>query len=146
MVNILLKLNSDSSFNKNKSVLEHSFYVDNIPLQAAFVRSDSDYKVFQGSTLHMQFQVNKEIKEAKVHALAHSYDCFPESKDSSIYECFMPISCEEAPNEYLFNVDMVDKVGNTLSLENKFQVVLFPFKKQTLQVSAEKVEEERPWA
>ena len=114
-----------------------------MPLQAAFVRSEADYKVFQGRTLHLQFQANKEIKEAKVKALSHSFDCFPESKNSSIYECFIPVSCEEAPNEYLLTIDMMDKVGNALNLESKFQVVLFPFKKQTLQVSAEKVAEEK---
>ena len=43
-----------------------------MPLQAAFVRSEADYKVFQGRTLHLQFQANKEIKEAKVKALSAS--------------------------------------------------------------------------
>ena len=133
----------DASYAKNKAIIERNFCVDNVPLQAAFVRSEADYKVFQGRTLHLQFQANKEVKEAKVRALSATYDCFPESKNSSIYECFIPVSCEEAPNEYLFTVDMVDKVGNALNLENKFQVVLFPFKKQTLQVSAEKVTEEK---
>ena len=133
----------DSSFAKNKANIERTFFVDNVPLQAAFVRSEADYKVFQGRTLHLQFQANKEIKEAKVKALSHTFDCFPESKNSSIYECYIPVSCEEAPNEYLLAVDMVDKVGNNLNLETKYQVVLFPFKKQTLTVSAEKVAEEK---
>jgi murein DD-endopeptidase MepM/ murein hydrolase activator NlpD len=133
----------DASFAKNKVLIERSFLVDNIPLQAAFVRSEADYKVFQGRTLHLQFQANKEVKEAKVRALSNVFDCFPESKNSSIYECFVPISCEEAPNEYLLNVEIMDKVGNALNLESKFQVVLFPFKKQTLQVSDEKMTEEK---
>jgi murein DD-endopeptidase MepM/ murein hydrolase activator NlpD len=133
----------DASYAKHKAEIERSFYVDNTPLQAAFVRSEADYKVFQGRTLHLQFQANKEIKEAKVKVLSQEYDCFAESKNSSIYECFVPVSCEEAPNEYLLSIDMTDKVGNSLNLESKFQVVLFPFKKQTLQVSAEKVAEEK---
>ncbi len=133
----------DASFAKNKVLIERPFLVDNIPLQAAFVRSEADYKVFQGRTLHLQVQANKEVKEAKVRALSNEFDCFPESKNSSIYECFVPISCEEAPNEYLLNVEIVDKVGNALNLESKFQVVLFPFKKQTLQVSDEKMTEEK---
>jgi murein DD-endopeptidase MepM/ murein hydrolase activator NlpD len=140
----LLKIEfTDRSFAKNKSVFERQFYVDNTQLQAAFVRSESDYKVFQGRTLHLQFQVNKEIKEAKINTLSHSFDCFPESKNSSIYECFIPVACEESPNEYLLNVNITDKVGNNLNLENKFQVVMFPFKKQNLQVSTEKVAEEK---
>ena len=140
---ILKLVLTDTSFNKNTVTLEKTFFVDNVPLQAAFVRSEGDYKVFQGRTLHIQFQVNKEIKEAKAHALAHEYQCYPESKNSLIYECFIPISCEEAPNEYLLSIEITDKVGNTLVLENKFQIVLYPFKKQTLHVSSEKIQEEK---
>lgn len=134
---------TDASYAKNKIVIERNFIVDNTPLQAAFVRSESDYKVFQGRTLHVQFQANKELKEARIKTLSNSYECFPESKNSSIYECYIPVSCEEAPNEYLFAVDMTDKVGNNLNLESKFQIVLFPFKKQNLQVSSEKMAEEK---
>lgn len=133
----------DNTYHKNKKSLDRSFLVDNIPLQAAFVRTENDYKVLQGRTLHLQFQVNKEVKEAKVHALSQDYECFPESKNSPIYECFIPISCEETPNEYLLTVELKDRVGNELHLENRFQVVMFPFKKQFLQVSQDKLEEER---
>lgn len=133
----------DSSFNKNKKIIERSFFVDNVPLQAAFVKSDNDYKVLQGRTLHLQLQVNKEVKDAKVHALSQEYVCFPESKNSPIYECYIPISCEEAPSEYLLSIELKDMVGNELHLENKFQVVMFPFKKQLLQVSQDKLDEEK---
>lgn len=134
---------TDRSFRKNKVTQECCFYVDNLPLQAAFVKADADYKVFQGRTLHLQFQVNKDIKKAEVTALAHKYECFPESKNSSVYECFIPIKCEEKPNEYLLSVDIQDNVGNTLTLDNKFQIVLYPFKKQKLHVTAAKLKEER---
>ncbi len=132
----------DTTFNKNKALAEYVFYVDNRPLQAALIKPDTSYKVFQGRTLHMQLQTNKEIKSAVVKALANEYTCFPESKNSLIYECFIPISCEEQPNEYLFSVDITDNVGNTLHLDNKFQVVIYPFKKHTLQVNAEKIKKE----
>lgn len=134
---------TDATFHKNKSSAQHNFIVDNMPLQAAFVRSDVDYKVFQGRTLHIQFQVNKEIKSAKVNALATAYSCVAESAKSPIYECFIPIPCEETPNEYLFSVEMADHVGNVLHLENKFQIIMYPFKKQNLQVSAETVQKEK---
>lgn len=133
----------DSTYNKNSVELDRIFYVDNMPLQAAFVRPESDAKVFQGRTLHLQFQVNKPIASAKVKALSHEYECFPESENSSIYECFMPIPCEEKPNEYLLTVEVMDNVGNTLNLENKFQVVMYPFKKQTISIDKKKVEEEK---
>ncbi len=133
---------TDSTYHKNKTITERTFTVDNAPLQAAFVRSDVDYKVFQGRTLHLQFQVNKPIKEAKVHALSHVYEAFPEAHNSLIYECLIPIDCEASPNEYLLSVRMADHVGNMLNLDNKFQVVIYPFKKQNLAVSKDKLQEE----
>lgn len=127
---------TDASFYKQKTSLERSFNVDNVPLQAAFLKPDADYKVLQGRTLHIQFQANKEIEKATVRALANTYDCYPESKNSSIYECFIPIACEENANEYLFSVEVADRVGNQLTLDNKFQIVMFPFKKSTLAVDS----------
>jgi len=134
---------TDTTFRKNTARVERNFLVDNVPLQAAFVKPDVGYKVFQGRTLHVQFQVNKEVKDAKIKALAHDYPCFPESKNSSVYEAYIPIACEEMPNEYLLSVEATDHVGNTINLDNKFQIVVYPFKKSTLQVSKEKVEEEK---
>lgn len=133
----------DNSFKKNKISIDRTFFVDNIPLQAAFVQPELDYKVLQGRTLHLQFQVNKKIKEARANALSNDYPCFPESKNSSIYETFIPVSCEEKPNEHLVSIEIKDKVGNTLNLPNKFQVVPYPFKKQTLRVSQTKLEKEK---
>jgi len=134
---------TDNTFYKHKTKTTKDFYVDNVPLQAAFVKPDADYKVFQGRTLHIQFQANKDIEKAHVRALATQYDCYPESKNSSIYECFIPIPCEETPNEYLFSVEVADRVGNQLTLDNKFQIVMFPFKKSVLTVDAAYVMAER---
>ena len=133
----------DAMYHKNSAQLERAFFIDNVPLQAALVKEDAEYKVFQGRTLHVQFQVNKAIKDATITVLSHTYDCFPESKNSSVYEAFIPISCEENPNEYLFSIDVKDQVANATRLDNKFQVVLYPFKKQTLHISGEKIKEER---
>ena len=134
---------ADNTFNHNKMTMNREFYVDNMPLQAVFVKTGSPYKVFQGRTLHIQFQVNKEIKHAYINALSRTFECFPESKGSKIYECFIPIECEEQPNEYLLSVDIEDKVGNALHLDNKFQVVFFPFKKEVITVTSNKVQEEK---
>lgn len=132
----------DSSFNKNKISQDINFVIDNVPLQAAFVKADSDYKVFQGRTLHVQFQVNKEVKEAQIQTLSKAYPCFPESKNSLIYECYVPIPCEEAANEYMFAVAVTDRVGNTLNLDNRFQIVAYPFKKQIIKLDPSKVQHE----
>lgn len=130
------------AYYRTKTVDERTFYVDNVPLQAAFVRSDTDLRVFQGRTLHVQFQVNKDIKKAAVLALSQTFTCVPESKNSTIYEAFIPISCEEVPNEYVLSVEIIDKVGSTQTLEAKFQVIQFPFKKQTLSVNSQAVQKE----
>lgn len=127
----------------NKTNIERIFYIDNAPLQAAFLRPDTEYKVFQGRTLHIQFQVNKDIREAHVETLSNSFPCFPEAKNSHIYECFIPINCEEKPNEYPLIVSITDRVGNSMHVDHKFQVILFPFKKQLLQVGSEKMKTEK---
>lgn len=132
----------DASYRQNSATEEVTFIVDNRPLQAAFVKSTNDLKVFQGKTLHLQFQVNKPIKRATVSTLAKTYTCVPEADNSLIYECFIPISCEEQPNEYLLTIAIDDMVGNTMTLETKFQVVQFPFKQQNLAIAAEKIKEE----
>ena len=50
----LLKVEfADSSFHRNKAALSREFYIDNLPLQAVFVKTGSPYKVFQGRTLHI---------------------------------------------------------------------------------------------
>ncbi len=132
----------DGSRNKNETVKEINFYIDNAPLQAAFVKADNNCRVFQGRTLHIQFQVNKELKDATIEALSKKYPCYPESDGSLIYECFFPISCEEAPNEHLLRIALSDYVGNRAVLENKFHVVMYPFKKQVLTINPDKIKEE----
>jgi len=132
----------DGSYHKNSSVEMVSFIVDNVPLQAAFTRSELDIKVFQGRTLHIMFQVSKPIKSATTRMLSREYLCVPEDPHSLIYESFVPISAEEKPNEYPFSIELVDYVGNTVILEGKFQIVLFPFPQQTLNIKQEDIEAE----
>ena len=124
------------AYKKQKTTHEFNFVVDNLPLQAAFVRPHSDLKVFQGRTLHLQFQVNKEIKTARVKAMSRTFDCVRESVHSPVYEAFIPIDAEEAANEYLLNVEVADAVGNTQQLNQKFQILPYPFKKQILTVDS----------
>jgi murein DD-endopeptidase MepM/ murein hydrolase activator NlpD len=140
-----LKAQATNATNAQKnSAVEISFNVDNLPLQGVFIRSEADNKVFQGRTLHVQFQVNKEIKNAAAHTLSNTYIAVREAKNSPIYESFIPISCEEAPNEHLLKIEISDHVGNVLWLENKFQIVAFPFKRQQyVHVPAEKVKFEK---
>lgn len=133
---------TDNTFSRNKNSIEHTFFIDNQPLQAFLIGSEDVYKVFQGRTLHVQLQTNKPIEKAVVQLISHEYECFPESTHSLVYETFIPIQCEETPNEYLMNITVTDKVGNTVSLEKKMQVIMFPFKKHKLQISEQKMQEE----
>lgn len=132
----------NGTFHKERASQEVPLYVDNIPLQAALVKGGIDAKVFQGKTLHIQFQANKELKSASVDVFSKSYPCYAEAEKSLIYECFIPVDCEQLPNEYLLTMEIEDKVGNKMTLESKFQVVMFPFKKQSLKISPEKIKAE----
>lgn len=134
---------TDSAYKKNTTYHTIAFGVDNLPLQAAWVKIDNHNKVFQGRTLHLQFQVNKEIEKATIQALSSTYRCCAESPNSLIYECFVPIKCEEVPNEYIATIEIVDKVGTTFILDTKFQVVAYPFKRSTVNVQEEKVQQEQ---
>ena len=122
----------DGSFKKNVTTKEIQFTVDNVPLRAAFVTPDTVHKVFQGHTLHIQLQSNKPLKEAYIETLAQKYPCIQEGENSVVYECFVPIRSDENPSEHLFTVHATDFVGTTVTLTNKFQVVMYPFKKQVI--------------
>jgi murein DD-endopeptidase MepM/ murein hydrolase activator NlpD len=140
-----LKIEIESgSFNRLKSIKEIEFIVDNKPLKAAFVKNYSNIKIYQGKTLHIQFQTNKPIKDAKLLAFGKEFNCFPEEELSTknnniIYEGFLPIDCEQNPNEYIFTIDINDNVGNNIKLDSKFDVIQFNFKKQYIKFNSEKI-------
>ncbi|MCF7900197.1 M23 family metallopeptidase [Candidatus Babeliales bacterium] len=133
----------DGSFSGNITEQKYTITVDNTSLQAAFAKQNTDFRVFQGKTLHVQFQTSKPLKKGIVKVISQEYECFQESKGSSIYETFIPIECEEKPNEYTLAIDCIDHVDNIVTLEGKVQVVPFPFKKHSLHVDEKKVEEEK---
>ena len=134
---------TDGTFHKNKVVLERNFNVDNVPLSASFITSDLYNTVAQGHTVHLQMQVNKKIKNATIQALSKSYPCVQEAPGSNVYECFVPIACEEQPNAYLFTVDLTDHVGNVVNLDKVMQIAAYPFKKQMLKIDQEKIKHEQ---
>lgn len=133
----------DGTKRGNSTVMQRSFVTDNAPLQAAFVKPSSQNKVLQGRCLHVQFQVNKPVKKATLKALSHEYPCYPENEGSLVYEAFLPIECDQHASEYIFSVHLQDAVGNNFTLEDKFQVVSYPFKKKTLVVQSGVLEKER---
>lgn len=118
------------------------FHVDTMPLQATLTKNESEGRVYQGRTLHVEFQTNKEVKDATLNTLSSSYPCYLQSNRGFTYECFVPIECEEVAQEYPYSIDIVDWAGNTMQLDGKFTVVAFPFKKQALRVDKQKIQEE----
>ncbi len=134
---------TDSTYRKNKTEVDCSFFVDNVPLQAALIKPEDAFKVSQGRTLHVQMQLNKKVKTAQISALYQTYDCFPESPNSTVYEAFIPVACEENAAEHPLSIEVVDAAGNTQKIEDTFLIEAYPFKKSTLHVSNEKMVEEK---
>lgn len=113
---------ADNTYNGNMGLKKIRFYVDSDPLQAILL-NDRQLQVAQGTSLHVRFQTNKALERAKVNAFAASYECCPVANQEYIYECYIPVSLEEKPHEYLFSVEMKDHVGNKIVLDNKFEIV-----------------------
>lgn len=133
----------DTNYHRNSASHEYDFFVDNEPLQAVFKNVGQSYKVPQGRTVHIALSTNKEIKSAYIETLSHSYQCFADTHNPTLYECFIPIECEAQPNEYLVTAHIEDKVGNIVNLDNKLAITAYPFKKETLVVTADKIQEEK---
>ena len=124
----------DSARKANSTSESILFYVDNTPLQCSFLKSTDHFTVNQGDTLHLQFQSNKDISAASVKTLAYEIPCYKESPRSYVYECFIPISTDESPNEYLATIEIQDKVGNNKKLETAFEIKQVLFKTDTISV------------
>jgi hypothetical protein len=117
----------DSSYHQNKISLMREFFIDNKQLKSAFLQSE--YIIEQGRSIHAQLQTNKPVKKLQVSFLSHTYECYPESEGSTIYEAFIPTDCEDIPNEYLLTAHITDAVDNTMKLTNKVKIKQAEFKK-----------------
>jgi hypothetical protein len=132
----------DSSYNMNKNKERLDFFVDNMPLKAALLQQD--FKVDQGRTVHARIQTNKQLAKAQIRFLENVYNCYPESDHSSIYECFIPVDCEQSADEYLINAELQDYVQNEVKLSAKLNVNSVNFPKQKgFKVAKGKLEEEK---
>jgi hypothetical protein len=118
----------DTSYHRNSTVKKYIFNVDNTPLRVAFL--ESEYAADQGKTAHMRIQSNKKLAKAEMKLFASTYNFYAESDESTLYECFIPVSCEERPCEHMVTVNIQDLVGNATTLSCKVQVKPFEFKKQ----------------
>ncbi|MFA6527735.1 MAG: M23 family metallopeptidase [Candidatus Babeliales bacterium] len=118
----------DASYHHNRKRDAWDFYVDNLQLSAALVAPE--YRGEQGRTMHLKIQANKEIEKATFTFLGKPYSFTPTAEGSMLYECFVPVDCEENPNEYMVTVDVQDYVKNNLKLATKIMILPYPFKKQ----------------
>ncbi|MBP6869343.1 M23 family metallopeptidase [Candidatus Babeliales bacterium] len=128
---------------QNKVEIDRVFYVDNAQLHAGFFKPNSDNKVLQGRCFHLQFQVNKPIKQAVVTALSREYFAYPETHGSLMYEAFIPVECEQHPSDYGFAIAIDDHVCNHFDLQGTFQVTAAVFKKKMLHVPSGALDRER---
>jgi murein DD-endopeptidase MepM/ murein hydrolase activator NlpD len=132
---------TDASYHHNASRKQWTFYVDNKPLRATFV--EPNYKVDQGKTLHLKVQANKKLRSVSLQFLSKTYECSLINDLATTYECFIPIECEENPQEILVTANIEDLVKNTMIITTNVQITAFPFKKQKgFSISQEKLQEE----
>jgi len=132
----------DSSYNRNISKEGWDFFVDNMPLKAVFLQQE--FKVDQGKTVHARIQTNKQLAKAQIRFLENIYNCYPESECSNIYECFIPVDCEQTADEYLINTKLQDYVQNDVKLSARLSVHSVNFPKQKgFKVANGKLEEEK---
>ncbi len=140
-----LKIKSrDTVFAKNTTYEEYNFYIDNRPLQVSFLdESDTILKVDQGRTLRLFFKSNKPLVSCEVNALSHVYTSVQESQNSNIYECFIPVDCQEQAKKQKLKLVCIDAVGNKVTHTKEFKIIAYPFKKEVLAINKNKIEEEK---
>lgn len=131
----------DGTRSCNKSKMEIPFNVDNVDLQAALIKIQKQ-KVLQGRCLRVKFRTNKPLKKACIKTMSKEFVCFPEYKNSTIYEAFVPVPCEQEPGDFPFVIEGQDYVGNKMSLPGDFSVLKAPFKKKVIHVKAGRLKDE----
>lgn len=139
----VLKINAvDSSYHRNRSEEKWEFFIDNTPLTAAFL--SQEYKVEQGRTVHAKIQTNKKIAEAQIRFLEKIYDCYSESEYSNVYECFIPVDCEQSDGEYMMEAHLKDCVKNDMKIFSKVRINAANFPRQKgFSIAKGKLDEEK---
>jgi murein DD-endopeptidase MepM/ murein hydrolase activator NlpD len=132
----------DGTKHQNKTFIERIFYTDNLELEACLTPVATGYRVQQGRCLYLQLQTNKSIKSAQAMVLDNVYNFFPDRKNSLTYEVMIPIECEQETCQYPFSVEVLDRLGNKIVIENKFQVMAVAFKRKILNVAGDKLHSE----
>ena len=119
---------TDASQQKNSCALSLVFNVDNKPLAASFV--ESNYRTDQGKTAHIKIQANKPVADVMLKTLNKSFKCYQDPTTPSLYECFIPVDCEETAMQYDLIAEINDYVGQHAKLSSSLEVLQFNFPKQ----------------
>jgi len=132
----------DSSYRHNNISKKIDFTTDNVHLKSAFLQPE--YKIDQGHTIHVKINSNKPLSKAQLQVFSKAYECHRESELSTVYECFIPVECEDVLGEHLLTAMLEDSPGNNLKLTSKVQIDSYKFPKQRgFTVSKAKLEEDR---
>ncbi len=131
---VLLMNATDGARTVHQSQQEILFHVDNAPLQASLARPEAEFKVLSGHVLYVPVQVNKQVKRVCVQAFSKEFRAIPASAQATLYECFIPVDCDEAPGELPLKISVEDGVGHSWAVHSKFQIMPTTFKKQTLRL------------
>ena len=89
----------DAARHVHRTRADFAFTVDNAPLQCALARPENDLKVLPGRVLYLPIQLNKRVKSIVVNAFAKEFFAVPAHENATLYECFIPVDCEEAVAE-----------------------------------------------
>lgn len=132
----------DASYNQNHSALETTFNVDNEEFKANL--ANSNYSIEQGKTVHIKLNTNKEKVQAFAKCGSRSYEFFPDSLHSTLYECFIPIDCEESPKEIACTIEAHDAPGNIIKIPATITVQGVEFKQANgFSITPQKLETEK---
>jgi murein DD-endopeptidase MepM/ murein hydrolase activator NlpD len=132
----------DTSYHSNSSSQLIHIIVDNAPLNAAFL--ESSYTAQQGKTLHVLITTNKRGAKGSLLMNTNRYPLTPISENSSTYECFIPIDCEEQIAEHPMTAELEDLAGHKAKIGSSVSIKTFEFPKQRgFTVSEEKISHER---
>ena len=122
---------------------EYTIYIDNEPVHAHLLKQADGFKILQGRTAHIKIQTNKQIKEGSANYANKKFPLFAQSPNGTLYECFIPIACEDKPEVYALIFALEDHVGNSVQLNENLEVLPAQFRRQQLNVDADKIKKEK---
>jgi hypothetical protein len=132
----------DTSYQSNTSVQAFHIIIDNTPLTASSMQNE--YAVQQGKTLHIRIATNKRCVKGTLTLGTTRYHLTPITENATIYECFIPIDCEEQIAELMATAELEDLPGHKAKVVCPIKISNFEFPKQRgFTVSEEKMSHER---